>query len=184
MLRRWISMAAKEENRELQGQKEKDILDRIIQKFDVEGEVKRKQRIWISVDEKILVKLCKWVKDQGFVHLSAISVTDWLDEGTYEIVYILWSYRDKVLLGVKTKVDRDNPIIDSVVPIWMESAQIHERELHELFGVIFEGNPDLAPLFLEDWEGPPPFRKDFDWREYVREEYYDEENVRERVYFD
>lgn len=173
-----------DEKKEKQEQKEESILEKIRQKFDVKGEIKRNQRIWISVDEKILVKLCTWVKEQGFVHLSAISVTDWLDEGKYEIVYTLWSYRDKILLGVKTKIDRDNPVIDSVVPIWMESAQIHERELHELFGVVFEGNTDLAPLFLEDWDGPPPFRKDFDWREYVREEYYDKENVRERVYFD
>lgn len=165
-------------------QKEKDILETIRQKFDVKGEIKRNQRIWVSVDEKILVKLCKWVKEQGFVHLSAISVTDWLDEGKYEIVYAAWSYKDKILLGIKTKIERDNPRIDSVVPIWMESAQIHERELHELFGVVFEGNPDLTPLFLEDWNGPPPFRKDFNWREYVRQEYYDKENVRERVYFD
>ena len=180
-------MAVKEEsNREKQPQKEgeRDILEKISQKFKIEGEIKSNQRIWISVDKGILIKLCKLVKDQGFVHLSAISVTDWLDEGKYEVVYLLWSYADKILLGIKTKIERDDPVIDSVVPVWMESAQIHERELHELFGVVFEGNSDLAPLFLEDWDGPPPFRKDFDWRKYVREEYYDEENVREGVYFD
>ena len=167
-------------------QKEKgsDILEKINQKFNIKGEQKGNQRIWVSVDKEKLVKVCNWVKDQGFVHMSAISVTDWLDEGTYEVVYLVWSYTDKVLLGIKTRIDRDNPIIDSVLPVWKESAQIHERELHEMYGVVFEGNPDLAPLFLEDWEGPPPFRKDFDWREYVREEYYDKENVREGVYFD
>jgi len=56
--------------------------------------------------------------------------------------------------------------------------------MHELFGVEFEGNQDLAPLFLEDWDGPPPFRKDFDWRDYVREREYDKENERERAYWD
>ncbi len=175
-------MAAKGESTERE--KEKTILEKISQRFSIEGEIKRDRRIWISVDKEMLIKLCKWVKDQGFVHLSAISVTDWLDEGKYEVVYLLWSYTDKILLGIKTKIDRNDPTIDSVVPVWMESAQIHERELHELFGVVFEGNADLAPLFLEEWEGPPPFRKDFDWREYVREKYYDRDNVREGVYFD
>ncbi|MGC1123174.1 MAG: NADH-quinone oxidoreductase subunit C [Candidatus Methanofastidiosia archaeon] len=179
-----VKRESTEKGKENQEQKEKDTLEKIKQNFDVEGEIKRERRIWISVDEKILLKLCKWIRDQGFVHLSAISVTDWLDEGKYEVVYTVWSYRDKILLGVKTKIDRNKPTIDSVVPVWMESAQIHERELHELFGVKFEGNPDLAPLFLEDWDGPPPFRKDFDWRDYVREKYYDEENARERGYFD
>jgi NADH-quinone oxidoreductase subunit C len=169
---------------ENQKEKEKEILEKINKKFGIQGDIQRNQRVWITVDENILVKFCTWVKDQGFVHLSAISVTDWLDEKKYEVVYTAWSYRDKILLGIKTKIDRDNPSIDSVVPVWMESAQIHEREMHELFGVVFEGNSDLAPLFLEDWDGPPPFRKDFDWREYVQEEYYDKENARERGYFD
>ena len=118
------------------------------------------------------------------MHLSAISVTDWVEKGKYELTYHLWSYEDKMLVTVKTKIDRDRPVIDSVAPIWKENAQIHERELHELFGVDFKGNSDLSPLFLEDWSGPPPFKKDFDWREYVRKEFYDRENERERVYYE
>ena len=39
-------------------------------------------------------------------------------------------------------------------------------------------------LFLEDWEGPPPFRKDFDWGKYVREKYYNKKNERENIYFE
>lgn len=163
---------------------EADILERINAKFKVEGKIQRKRRIWISLNKKDLINLCSWVKEQGFVHLSAISVTDWLKEGKYELTYHLWSYKDKVLLTLKTNIDRENPVIESVASIWRESAQIHERELHELFGVKFKGNPDLTPLFLEDWQGPAPFRKDFDWREYVREKYYDKENEREMVYYD
>lgn len=164
--------------------KEKEILEKINEKFGITGDIQRDQRVWVTVDESILVKFCTWVKDQEFVHLSAISVTDWVNENKYEVVYTVWSYKDRILLGIKTKIERNTPSIDSVVPVWMESAQIHERELHELFEVKFEGNSDLAPLFLEGWDGPPPFRKDFGWREYVKEEYYTKENVRERAYFD
>ena len=71
-----------------------------------------------------------------------------------------------------------------MTPVWYENAQIHEREIHELFGVKFEGNQDLSPLFLENWEGPDPFRKDFNWREYVRDKFYDKKNEREKVYYD
>ncbi len=100
------------------------------------------------------------------------------------MTYHLWSYNEKILLTVKTKIDRNKSVIDSVVPIWSNNAQIHERELHELFGVKFRGNPDLSQLFLEDWEGPPPFRKDFDWREYLKKEVFDPKNKREQVYYD
>ena len=162
---------------------ESNILKKIEATYQVKGIVQRKKRIWISIESNRLIELCRWLKSEGFVHLSAISVTDWLEEGYYEITYHLWSYHKKILLTVKTKVDRDQPVIDSVMPIWSNNAQIHERELHELFGVNFRGNPDLSQLFLENWEGPPPFRKDFNWREYVGKAYYDPKNEREQVYY-
>ena len=164
--------------------KETELFDEIKSKFKVDGKVQREQRVCVSIDENNLMKICNWLKDHGFRHLSAISVTDWLEEGNYELTYHLWSYDDKILVTVKTKIGRKNPTISSVTPIWKESAQIHERELHELFGVKFKGNPDLSPLFLEDWDGPPPFRKDFDCRKYVRKKFYKKENERETVYYD
>ena len=164
--------------------KESELIDEIKSRFKVDGKIQRERRIWVSTDENKLMEVCTWLRDHGFTHLSAISAVDWLEDGKYELTYHSWSYDDKILVTVKTKIDRKNPAINSVTPIWKESAQIHERELHELFGVKFKGNPDLSPLFLEDWKGLPPFRKDFDWREYVREEFYDKENEREKVYYD
>jgi len=165
-------------------EKETSVERQLASELDIRGKIRRERRIWATVDKRMLVKTCEWAKKHGFEHLSAISVVDWVEEKSYELNYHLWSYKDRVLLTVKTRIDRENPAINSVSPIWNKSAQIHEREIHELFGVIFEANEDLAPLFLEDWQGPPPFRKDFDWREYVRSEYYDQQNERERVYYD
>jgi len=164
--------------------REAEILKQLESKFDVKGEIQRERRIWVSIDKEKVIESCGWLKRQGFEHLSAISATDWVKEGWFEVTYHLWSYTDKILLTLKAKVDREKPVIKSATPIWGESAQIHEREIHELFGVKFEGNPDLSPLFLEDWKDLPPFRKDFNWREYVRKEFYDKENEREKVYYD
>jgi NADH-quinone oxidoreductase subunit C len=162
---------------------EKRIVKEIKARFSIESEIKRTRRILISVDKKDLLEVSEWIKERGFKHMSAISVVDWVEAGIYELTYHVWSQKDKVLITLKTSIDREKAVIDSVITVWDRSAGIHERELHELFGVNFEGNPDLAPLFLEDWEGPAPFRKDFDWREYTREKYYDSENERERVYY-
>jgi NADH-quinone oxidoreductase subunit C len=161
-----------------------EILKNIRLHFNVQGKIQHNHKIWLSIDKKKLITICIWLKDQGFEHLSAISVTDWIKEGIFEITYHLWSYTDNILLTVKTTIDRKNPIIASVSSIWKQSAQIHERELHELFGVQFEGNPNLSSLFLDDWQGPPPFRKEFDSRRYVRETYYSKENEREIVYYE
>jgi len=165
-------------------ERETELLDEIKTRFKADGEIKKERRIWVSTDSNKLIEICKYIKEQGFVHLSAISVTDWLEKKEYELTYHLWSYDDKILITIKTRINRKKPVIESVTPIWYENAQIHEREMHELFGVKFEGNKDLSPLFLENWQGPDPFRKDFNWREYVREEFYDKENEREKIYYD
>ncbi len=163
--------------------KENEILEKLASEFKIKGELRRKGRIWLDIPTESLANFCRWIKDQGFEHLSAISAVDWPDEGMFELAYHLWSYQDKILLTSKVKIDRQNAVIDSVTGVWDGSAQAHERETHELFGVNFKGNDNLTPLFLEDWDGPPPFRKDFNWREYVREKYYDKANERESVYY-
>jgi len=164
--------------------KESGLVDEIKSNFNISGRAQREQRIFISIRTQDLIEISKWIKKHGYIHLSAISVTDWLEEGLYEIAYHAWSYKDKILITIKTQINRNNPKIKSVSTIWHENAQIHERENHELFGIEFEGNNDLEPLFLEDWSGPPPFKKDFDWRVYVRSEFYTKENERELAYYD
>ena len=171
-------------NKNLEYQKENKIIRKINSKFKVEVSMQRKRRVWVSVSKKDLVEISNFIKGIGFKHLSAISVTDLIKEKNYELTYHVWSYQDNTLLTIKTRINRDKPIIDSVVSIWEDNAQIHERELHELFGVEFKNNPNLTPLFLEDWNNTPPFRKDFNWRDYVRDEFYNKENKREEPYWD
>lgn len=117
--------------------------------------------------------LCSY-KEEGFDHLSDITCVDYLNEREFEIIYHLWSHGKKERLAIKVRIERESPSIRSVVGIWA-GAQIHERENHELFGIEFWGNPDLSPLFLEDWGEIPPLRKDFNAREYVKREYYGED---------
>ena len=74
---------------------------------------------------------------------------------------------ENVYVKVATEISRDKPEIPSLSSLWPNAA-MHERESWELFRIKFIGNDMLKPLFLEDWSGPPPFRKDFNWREYVK----------------
>jgi len=62
---------------------------------------------------------------------------------------------------IKSKLDRATPMIDTVCDIW-RTAEFHEREVFEMFGVEFKNHPDLRKLILpEDWVGYP-LRKDYD----------------------
>jgi len=131
-------------------------------------------RILLQVAGQGFHQLLSRLKDMGFDHCSDVTLVDYINDGEFEVIYHLWSHGRKIRAVVKVRIPRESPTIASIVDLW-KGAQIHEREGHELFGVVFDGNPDLSPLFLEDWEELPPFRKDFDIREYVKREYYGED---------
>lgn len=130
--------------------------------------------IVVTVKKEDFYPLLSQLKESGFDHFSDVSVVDYPDEQRFEMVYHLWSHQKKIRAIVKVAIPRESPAVKSVIDLWT-GAQVHERENHELFGIGFEGNPNLSELFLEDWEEIPPFRKDFDTRKYVKEKYYREE---------
>lgn len=164
--------------------KEEEILNKVKERFKCEGNIQKEKRVWISISKGELIDCSKWLKEEGFIHLSAISVSDWLEEKQFKLDYILWSFQDKIILVLTVKINREEPIIDSVFSIWGNNAQAHEREAWEFFKIDFKGNQKLIPLFTDNWQGPPPFRKDFDWHEYVRENYYNKNDERDRGYYE
>ncbi len=161
----------------------KDLISKIRAKFGAEVLRKEENQFWIKVSRENLLNVCLFIKDNSFEFFSSLSAVDILEKNIIELIYHIWSKEKKIGLNIKTEIDRETPKINSVSKIY-NSSQIHEREIHELFGVIFLGNPDLSELFLEDWPGPPPFLKSFDWRNYIREKFYSKGNKKEKGYFD
>ncbi|MEO5674460.1 MAG: NADH-quinone oxidoreductase subunit C [Chitinophagales bacterium] len=95
-----------------------------------------------------------------FDYLFCLTCIDWKTHLT--LVYHLTSTQHRHTLVVKSKLDRNNPQIESVSHLW-RTAEFHEREQFELFGVNFLNHPDLRLLVLPDgWEGKFPMRKDFE----------------------
>jgi Ni,Fe-hydrogenase III component G len=99
------------------------------------------------------------VKSLGCRRLSAISAVDMGD--TIDVIYHACAPKG-VLVSVRAAVPKKEPRIPTVVDI-MPAAALYEREIHDLFGVVFVGNPDLRRLMLhEGWpEGQYPLRKDW-----------------------
>ncbi|MBN2334008.1 NADH-quinone oxidoreductase subunit C [Candidatus Bathyarchaeota archaeon] len=125
----------------------------------------------LLMDRDIAVEVASALKEIGFNHFSDVTVVDYLEEEEFELIYHLWSHGSHARLMMKTRVPRGDAAVKSFTPIW-RSAHMHERECHEMFGVDFIGHTELTPLLLEDWEGVPPLRKDFDSRKYVLEQFY------------
>jgi NADH/F420H2 dehydrogenase subunit C len=94
-----------------------------------------------------------------FDYLFCITAVDWRTHFT--VVYHLTSTIHRHTLVVKVKLDHDQPVIRTVSEIW-RTAEFHEREAFDLFGVVFTGHPDLRRLFMtDDWKGWP-LRKDYE----------------------
>ncbi len=127
-----------------------------------------KNRLKIRIKKDLAIYLLEFLKSRGFNYLVAISCVDWIKEGEFELVYQIGKIDDPLRIMVKTRISRDRAEFKSAINVY-KNAQTYEREIHELFGIRFEGNPRLIPLFLENWNDIPPFRKDFDTRKYVKE---------------
>jgi len=124
-----------------------------------------------QVQKEMIVDIAAQLKEDGFNHLSDVTIVDYIEEEEFEVIYHLWSHDRNERVMIKTRIPREKAIIQTLVPLWT-SAHMHERECHEMFGVVFDGHTELTPLLLEDWEGIPPLRKDFDSRQYVLDTFY------------
>ncbi len=94
-----------------------------------------------------------------FNYLFCLTCIDWKTH--FMMVYHLLSRTHRHNIVVKAKLDNiKDPKIDTVADIW-QTANFHEREVYDLFGVKFNNHPDLRRLFLtEDWDGYP-LRKNY-----------------------
>jgi len=150
----------------------KDIYGRLEQQFpgkvaDFKGDV---QEPYCKVAVQAIVEVCRFLRDDPglkFEVLSDLTGLDWPKEEKIQVVYHLYSYAQKHQIVLKVDLPRDNPKIATTEGVW-KVANWFEREVYDLFGVIFEGHSDLRRIMLpEDWEGHP-LRKD-----YVEQEEYD-----------
>jgi len=108
----------------------------------------------------------------GFDYLSFLAGMDYLKYPTppqhhcrFEVLYQMFSVEGGHHLRMKVPVpERDGKLfLYSLTPIW-RSAEFHEMEVYDMFGIAFEGHPDMRRLYLpEDWDGHP-LRKDYDIR--------------------
>ena len=95
-----------------------------------------------------------------FDYLFCLTCIDWKTHLT--MAYHLSSTKYRHNMVVKIKLDRAKPEIETVSRIW-KTAEFHEREVYEMFGVNFLNHPDLRLLILPDgWEGKNPMLKDFE----------------------
>ncbi len=103
-----------------------------------------------------------YLKSIGFTQLSILTCIDLIANNEFQLIYILNNWELGLFVIVRTIIPRDNPAFVTIINIF-PGAKYYEREVHEFFGVTFEGNDSYSkPLLLEIWDDIPPLRKDFD----------------------
>ena len=117
----------------------------------------------LFVPAEHLVEVCMFLRDDPelqFAMLSWMGGADYLPRvPRFECVYSLLSIANQVRFTLKVRVPEDQPKVPTVIPVW-PTANWHEREAYDFYGITFTGHPDLTRILLpEDWVGWP-LRKD------------------------
>lgn len=115
-----------------------------------------------AVTRERILEACRFLKAEcGFDMLTDLSGIDNLgDTPRFEVAYLLYSFSRRIRLRLKVGVPAEDPVVDSVTGVW-GTADWHEREAFDMFGLRFRGHPNLSRILM--WEGYPhhPLRKDF-----------------------
>lgn len=128
------------------------------------------QRV-VHVDRQGYLALMTALKEDGYDMCVDVCGVDYLAHMNravaapvtperFEVVANLVSVTTQERIRVRAQVPEDDPVIATLVPLW-SGAEASEREVYDMFGITFEGHPDMSRILMpEDWEGYP-LRKDY-----------------------
>jgi len=126
--------------------------------------------VTIEIGREQLLEVCTALRDDPGLHfeqLIDLCGVDYLEYGDgawqgsrFAVVYHLLSIRNNCRLRVRVFADNEEPRVDSVIPVW-NVANWFEREAFDMFGILFDGHPDLRRLLTDYGFIGHPFRKDF-----------------------
>lgn len=129
---------------------------KVLRKTEFRGETT------LHVERAAIKELARFCRDElGFIYLVDLSGVDQFgEEPRFEVVYELYRYEPGEHLRLKISVSEDDLEVPTVTDIW-PTADWHEREAYDMFGIKFAGHPDLRRILM--WDGYPffPLRKDF-----------------------
>ena len=150
-----------------------EIFDRLTARFGNQVLVlkpEEKPEPWIEVSPEVLPELARFLRDEQelrFDLLMCLSGVHYEKEQQLGVTYHLNSTTEKHKLTLKVMLSADDAVVPSVQSVW-KTANWHEREAFDMFGIRFEGHPDLRRILCpDDWEGHP-LRKDYKVQEFYR----------------
>ena len=101
------------------------------------------------------------VQAAGYNAFEDMTAVDWFpSDPRFQLSYHIVSHQHKERIRLRVMVGGDSPAVESITPVW-PAANFYEREVFDLFGIGFEGHPNLRRIMMpDDWQGHP-LRKDY-----------------------
>lgn len=150
--------------------KPNEILEKLKSRFSdtiLDAKVEGVLEPFAKIKTEAIKDVCQFMRDDAelqFDYLMCLSGMDY-GKGVLGVVYNLGSIKFKHKFTLKVEVPLDAPEVPSVESIW-KTANWHEREAYDMFGIVFQDHPDLRRMLLpDDWEGYP-LRKDYQVQEF------------------
>jgi NADH-quinone oxidoreductase subunit C len=151
----------------------KDLLDRLAKRYRLEPpEFRRANLAFVTVRRDELRALLTELRDvEGFTHLVLLTAVDWIEDGKFQLTYMLNERAADRTLALRVMLDRRAATGDTIHDLW-PTAATYQRELKEMFGIDCPGSPRVNEEFvLEGWTDLPPYRRDFDSLAYSQQTY-------------
>ena len=151
------------------------LLNRLAKRYNLgPPDLQRANLAFVTVRRDELRSILIELRDiEGFTHLVLLTAVDWIEEGTFQLTYLINNRQADRTLGLRVMLDRGQATGDTIHDLW-PTAATYQRELKEMFGIDFPGSPRLNEEFiLEGWTDLPPYRRDFDTLAYSQQTYRD-----------
>lgn len=142
------------------------ILEKLKQHFpqSIEATDQFRGDLTVQVRKSDIVKVAEFLKsdpDLSFdLPVDVVGVDMYRPENRFEVVYILYSIKNKAYVRLKVLVDEEDPVTPTLSTVWVGTAW-NEREVYDMFGIRFAGHPDLRRMYMPEEYQYHPLRKDF-----------------------
>jgi NADH-quinone oxidoreductase subunit C len=142
------------------------IIEKIKERFSksVPEIIQFRGELTFVIDKNIIKEICLFLRDDELLSFELLVDICGLDRAIktdrFEVVYNLWSIKNKTRIRLRAKIDEKDLHIQSITSVW-ESANFYERETYDFYGIIFDEHPDLRRIYMPEEFEYYPLRKDF-----------------------
>jgi len=142
------------------------ILQKLQSRFPDSIEASKEFRgdLTVQVRKQEIVHVGRFLKDDPDLAFDLVidvcGVDMYRPVGRFEVIYNVYSLKNKAYVRLKVLVDEEDPTVDTVSGVW-EGANWHERETFDMYGIKFAGHPDLRRMYMPEEFEYHPLRKDF-----------------------